>query len=460
MRKRRIRYDRIIIVLVLFVLLLFGLKSFFKFLKNSSIDRSVRNKGIIKTNKDKLDIRDKTISYAKKNIKEVTIQKRKFSVTIPTNILKNGMDININYYEEYIDEALFDNVKVLYVKKNELLANSSKVKITLPRFLKKNKIVDIYGVKDGKIEIYKSGIKVDDTITIKTDKKYDDYFIAYIKLKSISVKGKVTVNKGEKIELDYTYNPSNATNKKVNYVIEDKKIAKYVNRRVIGLKAGKTTLVLTSDELSVDSMVDITVNEVKETVKEDGDDKVEEKVIKHKLENKDGVTYIDGIMIVNKTYSLPSSYNPGGLTNEFLSAFEEMQAAALLDGISLFVASGFRDYDYQKELYEYYASYDGIEMADTYSARPGHSEHQTGLAADINAADKSFEGTPEAIWLDENCYKYGFIVRFPKGKDEFTGYEYEPWHLRYVGKEFANKIHEAGGISLEEYFDITSEYKN
>ena len=460
MRKRRIRYDRIIIVLVLFVLLLFGLKSFFKFLKNSSIDRSVRNKGIIKTNKDKLDIRDKTISYAKKNIKEVTIQKRKFSVTIPTKILKNGMDININYYEEYIDEALFDNVKVLYVKKNELLANSSKVKITLPRFLKKNKIVDIYGVKDGKIEIYKSGIKVDDTITIKTDKKYDDYFIAYIKLKSISVKGKVTVNKGEKIELDYTYNPSNATNKKVNYVIEDKKIAKYVNRRVIGLKAGKTTLVLTSDELSVDSMVDITVNEVKETVKEDGDDKVEEKVIKHKLENKDGVTYIDGIMIVNKTYSLPSSYNPGGLTNEFLSAFEEMQAAALLDGISLFVASGFRDYDYQKELYEYYASYDGIEMADTYSARPGHSEHQTGLAADINAADKSFEGTPEAIWLDENCYKYGFIVRFPKGKDEFTGYEYEPWHLRYVGKEFANKIHEAGGISLEEYFDITSEYKN
>ena len=440
--------------------MLFGLKSFFKFLKNSSIDRSVRNKGIIKTNKDKLDIRDKTISYAKKNIKEVTIQKRKFSVTIPTKILKNGMDININYYEEYIDEALFDNVKVLYVKKNELLANSSKVKITLPRFLKKNKIVDIYGVKDGKIEIYKSGIKVDDTITIKTDKKYDDYFITYIKLKSISVKGKVTVNKGEKIELDYTYNPSNATNKKVNYVIEDKKIAKYVNRRVIGLKAGKTTLVLTSDELSVDSMVDITVNEVKETVKEDGDDKVEEKVIKHKLENKDGVTYIDGIMIVNKTYSLPSSYNPGGLTNEFLSAFEEMQAAALLDGISLFVASGFRDYDYQKELYEYYASYDGIEMADTYSARPGYSEHQTGLAADINAADKSFEGTPEAIWLDENCYKYGFIVRFPKGKDEFTGYEYEPWHLRYVGKEFANKIHEAGGISLEEYFDITSEYKN
>ncbi|MBR2712858.1 MAG: D-alanyl-D-alanine carboxypeptidase family protein [Bacilli bacterium] len=460
MRRKRIRYDRIIIVLVLFILLIFGIKSGIKFIRNSIINSSVKNKGIIKTNKDKLDIRDKTILYAKKNRKEVTIQKRKYSFTIPTKMLKNGMDININYYEDYIDEALFDNVKVLYVKKNSLLSNSSKVKIKLPRFLRKNGVVDIYGVKDGKIEIYKSGIKVNDTITIKTDKKYDDYFVAYIKLKSISVKSKVSVNKGEKVEIDYTYNPSNATNKKVKYVIKDKKIAKYVNRRVIGLKEGKTTLILTSDELSVDSIIDITVNEVKETVKEEGDDKVEEKVIKHKVEKKDGITYIDGIMIVNKTYSLPSSYNPGGLTNEFLSAFEEMQAAALLDGISLFVASGFRDYDYQKDLYEYYASYDGIEMADTYSARPGHSEHQTGLAADINAADKSFEGTPEAIWLDENCYKYGFIVRFPKGKDEFTGYEYEPWHLRYVGKEFANKIHEAGGISLEEYFDITSEYKN
>ena len=459
MKRKRIRYDRIIIVLVLFILLIFGIKLCFNFLKKTSINRTIKSKGIIKTNKDELDIWNKSITYAKKNKEEVTIQRRKYSVTIPSKILKNGMNLNINYYSEYIDEALFDNIKVLYVKKNELLSNSSKIKIKLPSFLKKNKIVDIYGVKNGKIELYKSSIKVDDTITIKTNKKYDDYFVAYIKLKSISVKNKISVNKGEKVELEFTYNPSNATNKKVNSNIKNKKIAKFINKRVIGLKAGKTTLVLTSDELSVDSIVDITVNDSKETVQEEGEN-LEKKVEKHKLTVVDGITYIDGIMIVNKTYSLPSTYNPGGLKEEFMSAFEEMQSAALLDGISLFIASGFRDYDYQSDLYNYYVEGDGVEMADTYSARPGHSEHQTGLAADINAADKSFEGTPEAIWLDENCYKYGFIVRFPKGKDEFTGYEYEPWHLRYVGTELSNKIHELGGISLEEYFDITSEYKN
>ena len=165
-------------------------------------------------------------------------------------------------------------------------------------------------------------------------------------------------------------------------------------------------------------------------------------------------------MIVNKTYSLPKTYNPGGLTDEFMDAFYEMQSAASLDGISLFVASGFRDYDYQVDLYNAYVKKDGKEAADTYSARPGYSEHQTGLAADINAADSSFEDTPEAIWLDKNCYKYGFIIRFPKGKEAYTGYTYEPWHLRYVGKDIAKKIHDAGGISLEEYYNFTSTYKD
>ena len=166
-------------------------------------------------------------------------------------------------------------------------------------------------------------------------------------------------------------------------------------------------------------------------------------------------------MIVNKTYSLPKSYNPGGLTEEFMDAFYEMQSAARLDNVDLFVASGFRSYEYQVDLYDKYVSEDGKDAADRYSARPGYSEHQTGLAADINAADSSFEDTPEAIWLDENCYKYGFIIRFPKGKEEYTGYKYEPWHLRYVGKDIASKIHNAGkNISLEEYYGLESKYKD
>ena len=143
MKRKRIRYDRIIIVLVLFILLIFGIKLCFNFLKKTSINRTIKSKGIIKTNKDELDIWNKSITYAKKNKEEVTIQRRKYSVTIPSKILKNGMNLNINYYSEYIDEALFDNIKVLYVKKNELLSNSSKIKIKLPSFLKKNNIVDI-----------------------------------------------------------------------------------------------------------------------------------------------------------------------------------------------------------------------------------------------------------------------------------------------------------------------------
>ena len=200
-------------------------------------------------------------------------------------------------------------------------------------------------------------------------------------------------------------------------------------------------------------------NDTPKNVKKDKTKTVEtSKEPTHDVKVIDGITYMDGIMIVNKKYSLPASYNPGKLTDEFMNAFYEMQAAAELDNIYLFVASGFRSYEYQVDLYNYYVKIDGKELADTYSARPGHSEHQTGLTADINSSDESFEGTPEAIWLDQNCYKYGFIVRYPKGKESITGYEYEPWHLRYVGKEFSNKIHELGGISLEEYFGIESKY--
>ena len=180
---------------------------------------------------------------------------------------------------------------------------------------------------------------------------------------------------------------------------------------------------------------------------------------KYKITVKNGITYVDGIMIVNKTYSLPKDYNPG-LEKVYKDAFSEMQSAAKLDNINIFIASGFRSYDYQKKLYDAYVKEDGKEKADTYSARPGYSEHQSGLAADINTAASWFDDTAEAKWLKENCYKYGFIVRFPKGEEEYTGYKYESWHLRYVGKNIAKKIHEAGDISLEHYYGLTSKYKD
>ena len=349
-------------------------------------------------------------------------------------------------------------MKSLYIDKNELLKKSSKLKIKLPRFLYKHENVDVYGIKNKKeIVLLAPKVKVENKyIEFKTNSNYDTYFITYIPGKSISSGNNINIRVGEKRDLNIKVNPSNSTYRDLKYKY-DKKMVSLNGDIVTGKKAGKTTIHVYSkiDDISKD--IDITIKKkVKEVVKEEKKEEVKETG----LYEKDGITYVDGIMIVNKTYSLPKTYNPGGLTDEFMDAFYEMQSAASLDGISLFVASGFRSYEYQVDLYNTYVKRDGKEAADTYSARPGYSEHQTGLAADINAADSSFEDTPEAIWLDKNCYKYGFVIRFPKGKEAYTGYTYEPWHLRYVGKDIAKKIHDAGGISLEEYYNFTSTYKD
>ncbi|MBE6728113.1 MAG: D-alanyl-D-alanine carboxypeptidase family protein [Ruminococcaceae bacterium] len=169
------------------------------------------------------------------------------------------------------------------------------------------------------------------------------------------------------------------------------------------------------------------------------------------------ITYINGILIANKTYPLPSTYNPG-VDPVANAALQEMFAAAKEQGLNLFVRSGFRSYLTQKTLYNNYVKRDGVAAADRYSARPGHSEHQTGLAFDINKANASFAGSPEANWLAENCYKYGFIIRYPQGKEAVTGYMYEPWHIRYLGIEIATAVYNSG-LCLEEYLGITSIYQ-
>ncbi len=169
------------------------------------------------------------------------------------------------------------------------------------------------------------------------------------------------------------------------------------------------------------------------------------------------LTYIDGILIANKTYPLPSTYNPG-VDATANAALQKMFAAAKKDGLYLYVASGFRSYSTQEGLYNNYVNRDGVAEADRYSARPGHSEHQTGLAFDINRPDSSFVGTPEAKWLAANCHKFGFIIRYPKGKEDVTGYMYEPWHIRYLGVKTAKAVYKSG-LCLEEYLGITSKYK-
>jgi zinc D-Ala-D-Ala carboxypeptidase len=170
-------------------------------------------------------------------------------------------------------------------------------------------------------------------------------------------------------------------------------------------------------------------------------------------------TYIKGILIANKQYPLPSTYSPGE-SKEAREAFNEMAAAAKLDGFELIAFSTYRSYDYQTGLYERYVERDGSEAADRYSARPGYSEHQTGLAFDIGEvnneqyyASEKFGETEAGKWVAANAYRFGFIMRYPEGKEKITGYMHESWHFRYVGIEVAEEIYKQN-ISLEEYLGI------
>ena len=167
-------------------------------------------------------------------------------------------------------------------------------------------------------------------------------------------------------------------------------------------------------------------------------------------------TYIKGVLIVNKTYGLPSSFG-NGLTAETTAAFNAMQAAAAAQSLNLYIASGFRSFSAQTSVYNKYKANEGQAGADTHSARPGYSEHQSGLAFDLNTITQSFGSTAEGIWVADNAHLYGFIVRYPQGKEAITGYIWEPWHLRYVGVDLATTLH-SSGQTLEEYLGVTSVY--
>jgi D-alanyl-D-alanine carboxypeptidase len=143
-------------------------------------------------------------------------------------------------------------------------------------------------------------------------------------------------------------------------------------------------------------------------------------------------------------------------------ALEKLFAAGEADNHKLMLSSAYRSYAYQKNLYNYYVSVQGRDVADTQSARPGYSEHQTGLAADIGPAagscvvEECFGNTPEGRWVAAHAHEYGFVIRYQEGKQTTTGYIYEPWHLRYVGTDLSQKLHEAGNPTLEDYFGLGS----
>jgi zinc D-Ala-D-Ala carboxypeptidase len=180
-------------------------------------------------------------------------------------------------------------------------------------------------------------------------------------------------------------------------------------------------------------------------------------------------------VIVNKNHPLPKGYKPNKLVvpsvDLRLSASHEMMQveeraapqlgslhkAALADGVKLVLSNGYRSEALQAQFYNDYVARDGREAADRYSARPGTSEHQTGLAVDfINKSNKCsleecFANTKEGIWLADNAHKYGFILRYPAGKETVTGYQFEPWHYRYVGTDLSVELY-SQKMTMEEYF--------
>lgn len=179
----------------------------------------------------------------------------------------------------------------------------------------------------------------------------------------------------------------------------------------------------------------------------------------HLAEVINGMTYIDGTLIVNKSFSVRRDYAPG-LTNDAYYAFYEMVDAASDDGIALWGIADYISWEMQETYYDGDKEADPIEV-DSYSERPGHSEHQSGLAIDINSHTQSFGETDAGKWLAEHCWEHGFIYRYPPGKESVTGYIAKPWHYRYVGKELAEKLYNQGEwITLEEYFGIGSEYSD
>jgi len=166
--------------------------------------------------------------------------------------------------------------------------------------------------------------------------------------------------------------------------------------------------------------------------------------------------YIPQDLVIPKVSFLPdTNIEAMMLRKEASKALEKLVKKAKKDKIILYGVSGYRSFSRQRDIFKFNLKKDG-EAANKYSARPGQSEHQSGLAIDLTCEDvnfllsENFEKTKEYKWLVDNAYKYGFIIRYLKGKEEITGYNFEPWHLRYVGEKVAREIY-IKGISLEEF---------
>ncbi len=365
----------------------------------------------------------------------ILINKKKDKVDVK---LKDNLDVLVNSNVKVSD--FITDISNGKLKDNDLVIDTSNIG---------NKVVEVVIINNNNKEVnYKFNINVidnekpiinsDDKITIYTNDEVDllDYVTVsdnYDNDVKVKVEGSYDNTKGGEYKLSYvaTDSSNNETVKEFTLVVEQPKYKKMPDKTIKTSKG-------------------------------------------YTLKIKNGVAYVDGVLIANKTYYLPENYKPTDSYNsnitdncttcinkDVMSAFNEMKSDISSLGMSLRIVSGYRSYNTQKYLYNSYVNRDGKDAADTYSARAGFSEHQTGLCFDVNYAGSAFDSTPEAKWIHDNAYLYGFILRYPKGKEDITGYMYESWHLRYVGKDLAKKLYNDGDwVTLEEYFGITSKYED
>ncbi|MCR4644246.1 MAG: D-alanyl-D-alanine carboxypeptidase family protein [Oscillospiraceae bacterium] len=240
----------------------------------------------------------------------------------------------------------------------------------------------------------------------------------------------VRINHTQRIQLDL---PPGVSQNDIRWSTDDPDIVDLAAGQVTGLQKGTCIVTASYGEEHVD--IPVTVRE---------------------LTIVNGITYVDGLLVVNKSYSLPAEYDPGLLpiTEE---AFNVLAEDAAKEGLDLYIGSSYRSYDFQEKVYNSMVSGYSKQYADELSARPGHSEHQSGYSIDCNSIDNNFAETPAGQWLAAHAHEYGFIIRFPEGKEKITGYAYESWHIRYVGIEHATNMYEQG-LTLEEYLDVKSVY--
>ena len=345
--------------------------------------------------------------------------------------LENNVTVYLNDEikpEDYIKKE--KNVKVKYSTVDTTTIGEKKLKyIVTDKFDKKHTYYLTITVKDNIAPVIEGKesviIYINDEINLEKYISYKDNYDKELKLKT---EGKVDTKKEGEYPVKYivTDKSGNKAEHTITFIVKKKSI--YEPFKLENGVVGKTSKGYT-------------------------------------IENKNGATYVDGYLIANKTYRLSSNYG-SGLTDKTTSAFNEMKASAILDGFDLYIGSGFRSFNTQSTIYKNYVKRDGQEKADTYSARPGHSEHQSGLAIDIcdrtekACINSNYNDTASAKWLSDNAYKYGFILRYPSGKTGETGYKFESWHYRYVGKDLATILYNGGSwITMEDYFGITSKYE-